>query len=48
MSYCRYLVALVVNHLNTAVAEQLIEFKKDVDELMEKGEPKVSHLLFEE
>ena len=25
--------------LNSALAEQLTEFKKDVDELMEKGEP---------
>ena len=31
--------------LNTAVAEQLIIFKKDVDELIEKGEPKMSALL---
>ena len=31
--------------LNTAVAEQLIEFKKDVDDLMEKGEPKVSAII---
>ena len=31
--------------LNTAVAEQLVEFKKDVDELMEKGEPKVSAII---
>ena len=31
--------------LNTAVAEQLIQFKKDVDELMEKGEPKVSAII---
>ena len=31
--------------LNTAVAEQLIEFKKDVDELMEKGDPKVSAII---
>ena len=31
--------------LNTAVAEELIEFKKDVDELMEKGEPKVSAII---
>ena len=31
--------------LNTAVAEQLIEFKKDVGELMEKGEPKVSAII---
>ena len=31
--------------LNTAVAEQLIEFKKDVDELIEKGEPKVSAII---
>ena len=31
--------------LNTAVAEQLIEFKKDVDELTEKGEPKVSAII---
>ena len=31
--------------LNTAVAEQLIEFKKDVDELVEKGEPKVSAII---
>ena len=28
--------------LNTAVAEQLTEFKKEVDELIEKGEPKIS------
>ena len=31
--------------LNTAVAEQLIEFKKDVDALIEKGEPKVSAII---
>ncbi|NDV83590.1 glutamine synthetase III [Bacteroides sp. 51] len=31
--------------LNTAVAEQLIVFKKDVDALIEKGEPKVSAIL---
>ena len=31
--------------LNTAVAEQLIKFKKDVDELIEKGEPKVSAII---
>ncbi len=31
--------------LNTAVAEQLTEFKKEVDGLMEKGEPKVSAIL---
>ena len=31
--------------LNTAVADQLIEVKKDVDELMEKGEPKVSAII---
>lgn len=31
--------------LNTAVAEQLIMFKKDVDELIEKGEPKISAIL---
>lgn len=31
--------------LNTAVAEQLIIFKKDVDALIEKGEPKVSAIL---
>ena len=28
--------------LNTAVAEQLIQFKKDVDNLIEQGEPKIS------
>ena len=37
--------ASVMIALNTAVAEQLIEFKKDVDELMEKGEPKVSAII---
>ena len=31
--------------LNTTVAEQLIKFKKDVDELIEKGEPKVSAII---
>lgn len=31
--------------LNTAMAEQLITFKKDVDELIEKGEPKISAIL---
>ncbi len=31
--------------LNTAVAEQLIIFKKDVDALIEKGEPKMSAIL---
>ena len=31
--------------LNAAVAEQLTQFKKDVDELIEKGEPKISAIL---
>lgn len=31
--------------LNAAVAEQLMKFKKDVDALIEKGEPKVSAIL---
>ena len=31
--------------LNTAMAEQLKEFKQDVDALIEKGEPKVTALL---
>ena len=31
--------------LNAAVAEQLVEFKKDVDELIERGEPKISAIL---
>ena len=31
--------------LNSALAEQLTEFKKDVDELIEKGEPKISAIL---
>ena len=31
--------------LNSAVAEQLMKFKKDVDALIEKGEPKVSAIL---
>ena len=31
--------------LNSALAEQLVEFKKDVDELIEKGEPKISAIL---
>ena len=31
--------------LNTAVAEQLIEFKKEVDELIEQGEPKISAII---
>ncbi len=31
--------------LNAAVAEQLLQFKKDVDELIEKGEPKISAIL---
>ena len=31
--------------LNTAVAEQLTEFKKEVDELIEKCEPKISAII---
>lgn len=31
--------------LNTAVAKQLTEFKKEVDELIEKGEPKISAII---
>lgn len=31
--------------LNTAVAEQLVQFKKDVDTLIEKGEPKISAII---
>ncbi len=31
--------------LNTAVADQLIDFKKDVDALIEKGEPKIAAIL---
>lgn len=31
--------------LNTAVADQLIDFKKEVDALIEKGEPKISAIL---
>ena len=31
--------------LNTAVAEQFTEFKKEVDELIEKGEPKISAII---
>ena len=31
--------------LNTAAAEQLTEFKKEVDELIEKGEPKISAII---
>ena len=31
--------------LNTAVTEQLTEFKKEVDELIEKGEPKISAII---
>lgn len=31
--------------LNTAVAEQLIQFKKDVDTLIEDGEPKISAII---
>lgn len=31
--------------LNTAVAEQLVRFKKDVDTLIEKGEPKISAII---
>ena len=31
--------------LNTAVAEQLTEFKKEVNELIEKGEPKISAII---
>ena len=31
--------------LNSAVADQLVKFKKDVDALIEKGEPKVSAIL---
>ena len=31
--------------LNSAVAEQLVDFKKDVDELIERGEPKISAII---
>ncbi len=31
--------------LNTAVAEQLVEFKQKVDELIERGEPKVTAII---
>ena len=31
--------------LNTAVAHQLTRFKKDVDALIEKGEPKISAIV---
>jgi glutamine synthetase len=31
--------------LNAALAEQLIQFKKDVDSLIKKGEPKISAIL---
>lgn len=31
--------------LNSAVAEQLVKFKKDVDERIEKGEPKLAAIL---
>ena len=31
--------------LNAAVAEQLVEFKKEVDGLVEKGEPKISAII---
>lgn len=31
--------------LNTAVADQLAKFKKDVDRLIEKGEPKISAII---
>ena len=31
--------------LNAAVAEQLVDFKREVDALIEQGEPKVSALL---
>ena len=31
--------------LNAAVAEQLVEFKKEVDGLIEKGEPKISAII---
>lgn len=31
--------------LNSALAEQLVEFKKDVDKLIGKGEPKISAIL---
>ena len=31
--------------LNTAVAEQLAKFKKDVDALIDKGEPKISAII---
>ena len=31
--------------LNTAMAEQLIRFKEDVNELIEKGEPKISAII---
>ena len=37
--------ASVMIALNTAVAEQLTEFKKEVDELIEKGEPKISAII---
>ena len=31
--------------LNSAMAEQLIQFKKEVDEIIEKGEPKISAII---
>ena len=31
--------------LNSAMAEQLIQFKKEVDEIIEKGEPKISAVI---
>ena len=31
--------------LNAAMAEQLIQFKKEVDEIIEKGEPKISAII---
>lgn len=37
--------ASAMTALNAAVAEQLTLFKKDVDELIEKGEPKLSAIL---
>ena len=37
--------ASAMTALNTAVAEQLILFKQDVDALIEKGEPKISAII---
>ena len=31
--------------LNSAMAEQLIQFKKEIDEIIEKGEPKISAII---